>query len=105
MSFEPDKIVTNPFVVGFAGALLGLRAWPGTTWAEKVSNIALGFAVAVVVGPAVVDYLHISSERIGAAIIFSCGAAGLVVFAALIDGIKQTKFGEWIASWLPRRPS
>lgn len=98
---ETKDVVTNPFAVSFAGALLGLKAWPGGTWTEKACNLTLGFLIAIVGGPALAEYLHVESVRISAAIIFACGAAGLVVFASLIEGLRQTKVSALIARWFP----
>jgi peptidoglycan/LPS O-acetylase OafA/YrhL len=95
-----DDIATNPFVASFMGALVGLKAWPGTSWLDKASNLTLGFLISIIAGPAIVDYLGVSSPRIGAAIAFVCGATGLVLYASVIEGIRQTKFAEIVTRWL-----
>lgn len=102
MNLEPDSLTANTYVAAVAGAILGLRAFPGNSFAERLSNLLFGFLLAIFVGPALVDYLHISSVRVAAGLVFALGAAGLVVFAAAIEGIRQTQFGTIIASWLSR---
>ena len=102
MNLEPDSITSNTYVASLAGAILGLKAITGATPAERLSNLVFGFLIAVYLGPVVVDYLHVTSQRVSAGLIFATGAGGLVVFAALIDGIKQTSIATIIAGWFSR---
>jgi hypothetical protein len=102
MNLEPDSITANTYVAALAGAILGLRAFPGDSFLGRLSNLLFGFLLAVFVGPAAIDYFHITSMRLAAGLVFVIGAAGLVVFAAVLDGVKQTKFGDIISSWLSR---
>lgn len=104
-NFDPDAIVTNTYVAALAGALLGLKAVPGGTIKDRLANLLFGLLMAVYVGPALVDYLHITSRNVSACIVFSVGAAGLVAFGALVEGIKQTQFGTIISGWLSRNPN
>lgn len=97
-----DSFTGNTYVAGLAGALLGLKAIPGTTYPERLANLALGFLVAVFVGPAIVDNLHVTSTKVAAGIIFAMGAAGLVAFSAIMEGIKQTPVRDLIIGWLSR---
>jgi hypothetical protein len=103
MSIEPDSITTNTYIAALAGAILGLKAIPGVSLAERIGNLVFGFLMAVFMGPAMVDYLHITSVRISAGLTFAIGAAGLVAFAAIVEGIRQTQFGTIISGWLSRR--
>jgi len=98
--FDPTA---NTYLASLAGAILGLKAIPGVTLKERVGNLLFGFLLAVFVGPAMVDYLHITSVRVASGLTFALGAAGLVAFAAIMDGIRQTQFGAIIASWLTRK--
>lgn len=86
---KTDEITTNSVFVSFFGSLLGLRAWPGTNRVEKFFNLLLGFVMAIVAGPALADYTNVVSEHTRAAITFFSGAFGLLVFAAVVEGIKQ----------------
>lgn len=102
MSIEPDNITGNTYVAALAGAILGLKAIPGASLAERAGNLACGFGMAIFMGPAIVDWLHIASTRIASGITFAVGAAGLVGFAAIMEGIRQTQFGAIISGWLSR---
>jgi hypothetical protein len=99
---DPDLIAGNTYLAAIAGAILGLKAIPGTSVKERWGNLLMGALLAIYIGPAMVDYLHITSVRVAAGITFALGAAGLVAFAAIIDGIRQTQFGAIISSWLSR---
>jgi hypothetical protein len=105
MNLDPDSLVTNPFVAALAGAALGLRALPGANIYEKAANLAFGFIVAIFAGPAVLEWLHITSLKLSAGVIFGFGAAGLVLFGAIIEGVKSTQFGVIIQGWLSKRGS
>lgn len=102
MNLEPDQITTNTWVAALAGAILGLKAIPGGTFLERLANVLFGFLLAVFLGPAAVDYLHVVSVKIASGLTFAVGAAGLVIFAAVIDGIKQTQLSAIISSWFSR---
>jgi len=103
MSVDPDTITGNSYIAALAGAILGLKAIPGTSLYERAFNLVSGFGMAIFLGPAIIDYVHITSVRISSGVIFAVGAAGLVGFAAIIDAIKQTKFGEIISGWITRK--
>ncbi len=100
-----DDLSTNTYVAAFSGALLGLRAFPGNSLVGRVCNLLSGFLMAVFVGPLLTDYMHLTSVHAASGITFVVGAAGLVVFAAVVEGIRQTPFGAIIASWLSRNRS
>ncbi len=103
MSGDLDTITGNNYIAALAGAILGLKAVPGNSWPERAGNLVCGFSMAIYLGPAIVDYLHIVSVRIGYGMNFAVGAAGLVGFGAVMDAIKQTKFGEILKGWLSRK--
>jgi hypothetical protein len=103
MKAELQEIFAHPVVAAAAGALVGLRALPGTSYIEKLANVSCGFAIAAWGGPALVDWLVITSPRVASGMIFICGATGLVVANALWEAIKRTDFAAWIMSWLPKR--
>jgi len=85
------------------GALVSLRAVSGTTLWQKVFNIVAAFSIAALAGPALVEQMSIESVRIGAGIIFMTGATGLVVFDAIVEGIRKSDLAAWIAGFLPSR--
>lgn len=101
---NPEEIVTNPFTAAVAGAVVGLKAVPGTTFLERLANVVLGTLIAVFTGPALVEYLHVTSMKVAAGLTFAVGTAGLVAFSAIMDGIKQTPVRDIIVGWIARRP-
>jgi hypothetical protein len=102
MSLDPDTISGNTYVAAFAGAVLGLKAIPGDSRGTRAANLLFGFLIAVYGGPAAVDYLHVTSVKIASGLVFAIGASGLVIFAAVIDGVRQTPLGAILTSWLSR---
>ena len=103
MKLELQELLTHPVVAAAAGALLGLKALPGSSIANKLANVFAGFLLAAWGGAALVEYLQIENIKIAAGAVFMTGAAGLVVFDAAIAALKQTDFAAYIASWLPKK--
>jgi hypothetical protein len=101
---EPPKsmdVALHPAVVAALGSILALKAIPGTSYVEKAGNVGASFALAIYLGPALVEYMDITSPKIAAGVIFAIGATGLVVFNGVIDAIKKTDLAAWVASWMP----
>ena len=103
MKDELQEIFAHPMVAAAAGALVGLRALPGTSYMEKLANVACGFAIAAWGGPALVDYLAIASTKLASGVVFICGACGLVIANAVWEAIKHADLGGWVAAWLPKK--
>ena len=101
--FNLNELATHPGLAAIAGALLGLKALPGATIWERLANVSAGFFIAVFAGPALVEQMEVSSLKIAAGIIFGMGAAGLVIFGAIIEAIRKTDLGAWVSGWLPRK--
>jgi hypothetical protein len=102
-------ILSDPVVAAAIGAIVGLRAVPGTSLIEKLVNVAASFAIAAYGGSALVAHMSIANEQLRAGIIFAVGVCGLVVLGGLFEAIKKTaafeRVVEWGLSWLPRRGS
>lgn len=98
----PDWLA-HPAVAAALGSALGLKALPGVSIVEKLLNLGASFALAVYAGPALVEYMGVTSLKVAAAVIFAVGATGLVVFNAAIDALKKTDLAAWVAGWLPGR--
>lgn len=100
-SASPEKWLGSPFFAAAGGAVFGaLRSMPGATVVQKIANATLAFVFAVFIGPAFVEVLGVTSVRMSAGIIFGCGAVGLVTYAAIVEGIKETQFGAILTGWL-----
>jgi hypothetical protein len=110
MKPELSDLLSHPIVAAAAGSLVGLKALPGASVTERLCNVAAGFAFAAFAGPAVVDHIGVISPNVKSGIIFIIGAAGLVIFNAVIEGIKKTDVGlhigsafDRLLSWLPKK--
>lgn len=93
----------HPVVAAAVGSIVGLKAVPGASLGERMTNLVASFALAVYGGPALIEHMGVSSVKIGAGIVFLVGAAGLVVFNACIEAFRQTDLAAWLTGWLPRR--
>ena len=100
---EPDSLSVSNYLAAAAGALLGLRAFPGSSPRQIVANLVVGALTAVFVGPGLADWEGTTSPRIYAFIIFATGATGLVFFSAVIEGVRQTPFGQILTGWLSKK--
>lgn len=94
---------TAHLLAALGGSIVGLKGMPGATWGERAANLLMGFLAAVYLGPAVAEWLHLESQRVVAGVVFACGAGGLVVLGAALEGVKATRFGDIIAGWLSRK--
>jgi len=103
MKEELQDLFAHPMIAAAAGALVGLRALPGTSYPEKLANVACGFAIAAWGGPALVDYLAIGSPKLASGVVFICGACGLVIANAVWEALKHLDLSAWISAWLPKR--
>ncbi|MEY2875292.1 MAG: hypothetical protein RLZZ373_2663 [Pseudomonadota bacterium] len=97
----------NPFVAGAAGALLGLKAMVGTTWAERFFNWLIGMMVAGFCAPWLVRWLHLDDVATQTLIGFGLGAFGVSIYLAAADGIKRVDWPQLVVAIIegifPRR--
>ena len=100
---EVQHWFSNPVIAAAAGALVGLRALPGTSYLEKGSNMVAGFAIAAFGGPALVEYLNVHSEKLSSGIVFVCGAVGLVVANSIWEGVKHIDVAGIVSGWLKKK--
>lgn len=97
----PEWWPSSTFFAALGGAILGaVRSLPGSSALERTINSILGFLFAIYIGPAFVTWLGVKAQDIEAAIIFACGAVGLVTYTAIIEGIRQTALGTILTGWL-----
>lgn len=98
---DMDQYSLQLILAAAAGALVSLKAIPGTSVKEKLVALALGFAVAVFLGPALAEWaLGSTVSKVAAGIVFMTGAAGLVAVSAFIDGLKQVPWKDIIVNLL-----
>lgn len=103
MDVDLEKVVRNPFMAGALGSLAALRFAPGVTWLERFGNVVAGSLSAGFAGPALVDWLSISSASMQSGVSFGVGMFGLSLAAAVVEGIRQVRLGEIITGWISRR--
>jgi len=104
MDIDPEKIIHSPFFTGAVGALVtAVKFTPGATWLERSVNVWLGSLASGFLTPALIEWLHITSQAYSSCAAFLFGLLGMSLAAALLDGIKATKLGEIIESWLKRK--
>lgn len=98
-----ERVARNPFMAGALGSLVALRFAPGVSWWERAGNVAAGSVAAGFAGPALVEWLQISSAGMSSGVSFGVGMFGLSLAAAVMDGIRQVRLGEVITGWISRR--
>jgi hypothetical protein len=104
MDIDPEKIIHSPFFTGAIGALVtAVKFTPGASWLERAANIGFGALVSGFVTPALIEWLNVKSQAYLSCAAFMLGLLGMSLAAAALDGIKTTKFGEIVDSWLRRK--
>lgn len=100
---EPEKIVSNPFAIGALGAVItAIKFTPGASWPERVTNVLAGSAFAGFVTPALVEWLHMSSQSYTSGAAFLFGLVGMSLAAAILQAIKDLPLTKILVSWLQR---
>lgn len=104
MDIDIDKIIHAPFVIGLVGGFVAVaKSMPGATGGEKATNVFLGGMSAEYVTPALIEWTKITSNNYSLFAAFIVGAVSMSLAAAILQGIKETKLGEIIDSWLKRK--
>lgn len=104
MDIDAEKIFHSPFITGAFGAVVtAVKFTPGATLFEKIVNVGLGAMASGFVTPAIIEWLNVKSEAYFSCAAFLFGMLGMSFAAAVLDGIKATKLGEIIESWIKRR--
>lgn len=104
LDIDPESALRSHFTVGAVGSVVALRFAPGTSWQERIFNVASGSACAGYCAPALVEWFHIVSPGLSSAIAFGVGMFGLSVAAAVMQAIRELRLGEIVTGWLRRRP-
>lgn len=104
MEIDPREALRSPFLAGAVGALItAVKFTPGANWCERLFNASSGTALAVIVAPALVEWLHLTSPTYLSATAFFLGLLGMSLAAALMQALKDTPFGQILAGWITRR--
>jgi len=87
---------------GLIGACLSMYfAQPGMHWLTRLVYCSGGAACAYVGAPALAEYFTLSEAATGA-VGFVLGVFGMSLLAALQTIIRESKWGEQIATWVKR---
>jgi hypothetical protein len=97
MTIETDQLqraASSPFAVGLIGSLIALRATPGITWVERITNVVSGTLMAGLVSPAIAEYFGLHSANMQGATAFVVGLFGLNITATVFQWIRDMKLGD-----------
>lgn len=104
MDIDPERVIRSPFTVGAVGALItAVKFTPGASFGERAINVLAGSAAAGFITPAIVEWLAMKSTAYVSGAAFLFGLVGMSLAAALLQAIKDTAWGQIVASWLTRR--
>jgi hypothetical protein len=103
MPLDIDDLSRNPAVAGVAGSLVALRFSPGETWGERLFNFICGSLCAILLAPAVAEFLSLTSHAMLSGLSFAIGLFGLSIAAALSHGLKGVNLAEVITGWIGRK--
>ena len=91
-----QQVLAHPLVASLVGALgASAYAFPGASRGAKALNGVASFFIGIYVGPSLIEWRHIESERIGAAIIVGCALGGLIGVNAGLEYLRTTKLAQW----------
>ena len=103
MDFDPDRVARSPFTIGAIGALItAARFTPGASWLERGFNAVAGAVIAGFLTPALTEWLEMTRDAYVNGAAFVIGLLGMSVVAALIQGARDLKLAEIVASWFGR---
>lgn len=98
---RPEDLLSNPWVPGFLGALLGQRALGTASWLVRLGYLLSCWACAILFGPWAAGKLGAAADPVAnAAVIGAVGAFGLVIFDGLIRWAQSTSFPELVQQLL-----
>ena len=97
------EVLSNPFVAGAAGSLLGIKSMSGATWGERFLHLIIGSVCAGYVGPALAEWWHMESPSMRSAFAFGVGAFGISVYMASAEAIRRIQWADIISAILSKR--
>lgn len=103
MGLDLDGLSRSPALAGIAGSLVALRFAPGDSWKDRLFNFVSGSLCAVLVAPALAEFLSLKSHAMLSGLSFAVGLFGLSVAAAIAHGIKGVKLEEVITRLIGRK--
>ncbi len=104
MELDPDRLARSPFLIGGLGALVtAIRFTPGASWPERAANVIAGALATGYCTPALAAWLQIKEPQYENALAFVLGLLAMSLLAAGLQAVKETPFGQILASWLTRK--
>lgn len=98
-NFDPDKLLSSPFVIGAAGAIVALKGAPGKSWLERIFNAGCGALLAGFLSAAIAEWLGLRTPEMRSAIAFVVGLFGMNLVASCNVWLTETKFTD-LLPWL-----
>ena len=98
-----ELLVSSPFFVGAAGALVSLKYAAADTWWQRGMTLLCGALVAGYFAQPLADWLKLAKETDILGIAFAMGLLGLSVIASIFKAIGELKIAEIVSSWISRK--
>ena len=94
--FDTGKLLSSPFFVGAAGAVVALKGCPGKSWGERVFNAGCGALLAGFLSAAIAEWLGLKTPEMQSAVAFIVGLFGMNVVAAANVWICEIQLADVI---------
>lgn len=98
---DPTRIAAHPAAAGLAGALIGLRWAPGAGTVDKLLNVISGATLAGFGGPALGEWLRLSSSQLSVAGLV-LGLFGISLADAVMRSIRTIDLAEIARGWFSK---
>lgn len=96
MELDPKAAIENPYVAGGIGALIALRWVPGSTYTQKLFNLAAGCFAAGLFTPFLAEYLGLDSANARAALAGFIGLFGVNILDAAQVWTKGINLSDYL---------
>ena len=96
---DPSKVVSSPFVVGLAGAIVALKGAPGKSWGERCFNAGCGALLAGFLSAAIAEWLGLRTPETKSAVAFVVGLFGMNLVASINSWLSEAKLSD-VIPWI-----
>lgn len=100
--FDHEKMLSSPFFIGLAGAVVALKGCPGKSWGERVFNAGCGALLAGFLSAAIAEWLGLKTPEMRSAVAFVVGLFGMNLVAAANAWIGEIKLSD-VIPWLKKK--
>lgn len=98
---DPSKVLSSPFFVGLAGAIVALKGAPGKSWFERVFNAGCGALLAGFLSAAIAEWLGLRTNETRSAVAFVVGLFGMNLVASINAWMREAKLSD-VVPWMRR---